>query len=113
MAKRAHRPPSRERYDASHPVVSVRVSPELKTKLDEIRDQTGKSYGDVLREAADVQEESTGIAYEQGWHDAQEKYAVTCPCSVCGETIWVQSKAERRAIAGYMKELGWHHSGCR
>ena len=55
MANKGHKSPSRIRYDEKNPVISVRVSRELKAQLDEIRETSGKSLGDILREVVGVQ----------------------------------------------------------
>lgn len=116
MPKKPHRPPSQIRYEESHPVVSVRVSEELKARLDEVRQLSGKSFGDILREVVGVQDESAGAAYDQGWneawHQAYTTYAVSYPCFVCGKTIVVQTDAEKKALAQYMRQHGWGHASC-
>ena len=66
MAKKRHAPPSRLRYEESHPTVSVRVSRELYDDLGELRAKSGKSLGDILREAVGRQRPSTRAAYTKG-----------------------------------------------
>lgn len=58
MPKKKHQPPARIKYDKTHPVISIRVDKYVKGKLDEIKQMSGKSVGDVVREAIDVQAES-------------------------------------------------------
>ena len=48
-------PPAKVRFDSTHPIVSIRVNQELKQQLDEIKEMSGKSAGDILREALKVQ----------------------------------------------------------
>ena len=43
-----HKPPSRIRYERTHPTVSVRVSEKIKSTFDEIRAKTGHSYGEIV-----------------------------------------------------------------
>ena len=45
--------PSRERYEESHPVVSVRVSPEMREDLEDVNAASGMSVADVLRVGLD------------------------------------------------------------
>ena len=38
MVKKKQPPPAKIKYDKSHPIVSIRVSEDLKKQLDEIRE---------------------------------------------------------------------------
>ena len=55
-------------------------------------------------------------AYEEGWEKGAEKaealYAVTYPCSICGEEIFVITDGEKKAVKAYMREHGWGHGSC-
>ena len=110
--KKKHQPPAKIKYDKSHPTVSVRVDQELKEKLDEIKEVSGKSVGDILREAVEVQAASAKSAYAKGYTKAKKDWGVTYKCSVCGGTIWLQTPQARKAVAQYMREHGWAHSEC-
>lgn len=46
-------PPSRIRYDASNPIISIRIDLKLKQDLEKLRADTGKSLADILREAVE------------------------------------------------------------
>ena len=70
MPKAKRKPPSRERYEKSHPTVSARVSLELYKKLNEIREKTGKSFADILKEGLDMQEPT---AYDKGYKAGHKK----------------------------------------
>lgn|GEM_PF-2656581 len=52
-------PPSKIRYDACHPIISIRVDIELKKDLDKLRADTGKNLADILREAVEFQRSAT------------------------------------------------------
>ncbi len=112
MAKKKHQPPAKIKYDKTHPTVSIRVSQELKKQLDEIKDLSGKSVGDILREALELQAPSTKHAFAQGYIKAKKDWGVTYKCSVCGGTIWINSPQEKKAAAQYMREHKWHHGEC-
>ena len=43
MKKKAHKPPSRIKYDESHPTLSVRVGRALYDELQELRELSNKS----------------------------------------------------------------------
>jgi hypothetical protein len=42
-------PPSRERYEDTHPVISVRVTPQMRERLELLKTTSGMSAADVLR----------------------------------------------------------------
>ena len=112
MKKRTHKPPSKIKYDLAHPTISVRVTHELYEELKQMQEQSGKSLGDILREALKKQAPSTKKAHQLGYEEAKAKYAVNYKCSVCGGNITVASTEEKEEIAKYMREHRWSHSQC-
>ena len=63
MARKRRVPPSRARYEQRNPTVSIRVSREMYDRLKALKERSGKSFGDILREALGVQEPATKAAY--------------------------------------------------
>ncbi|MBI2847143.1 MAG: ribbon-helix-helix protein, CopG family [Chloroflexi bacterium] len=116
MKKKRHYPPSRLRYEQANPTISVRVSRQLHERLKSLKEKSGKSVGDVVREALGVQEKSLkGIyrrGYNKGWTDAEQRYRVDYPCSRCGGTLTIDSDEEKQAAAMYMREQEWCHGRC-
>ncbi len=112
MVKKKQPPPSKIKYDKSHPPISIRVSEDLKKQLDEIREMSGKSIGDILREAVGVQSKSTKNAWNGGHSVAKSKYGVRYKCSVCGGDMIIDTADEKKAAAKLMRERGWKHSSC-
>ena len=112
MKRKTHKPPSKIKYDQSHPTVSVRVTQELYDQLKDLREHGGKSLGDILREALGQQEPSTKKAYQKGYNVAKREFAVSYKCSTCGGNLTVNSVKEKEAIARYMREHGWSHREC-
>ena len=124
MAKgKAKRTPSRIRYEQSHPTVSWRVSKELYDRLQAVKEAEGKSVTDVLKVGIGLLEakvskenEAKRQGYEEGFNDgyeqAEARYKVTFPCSVCRKTIAVTDKTTKEAVKRYMVEHGWGHAEC-
>lgn len=116
MPRRRHYPPSRLRYEQTHPTVSVRVTQKLYDQLKALKEQSGKSVTDILREAIGVQAPSVRNAYERGYKkgqaDADRRYRVDYRCSKCGGTLTISSDKEKQAAASYMRENGWAHASC-
>ena len=112
MKKKIHKPPSKIKYDQSHPTVSIRVSRGLYDRLKDLRERSGKSLGDILREALERQLPSTKKAYQLGYNAAKRQFAVSYKCSVCGGNLTASSLREKEAMAQYMREHGWRHGKC-
>jgi len=116
MRKKVHKPPSRIRYEQSHPTVSARVDKKLYDELKELQELTKKSFTDILREAVRKQKPWAKDAYDigqkAGYDSAKREFAVTYRCSVCGGALTVSSPEEKKAIAQYMREHGWGHGNC-
>ncbi len=112
MVKKNRQPPSKNKYDKTHPIVSVRVDQKVKEKLDEIRAISGKSLGDIIIEDLKVQAPSTERAFKKGIDFGQELYGVSYKCSVCGGTIWIDTPEQKKAAAQLMRENKWRHGGC-
>jgi hypothetical protein len=88
------------------------VDQGLKEKLDEIKEVSGKSVGDILREAVGTQAASAKSAYEKGYAEAKKEFGVTYKCAVCGGTIWIISPEEKKDAGQCMREHGWAHGEC-
>lgn len=112
MPKKKHQPPAKAKYDKAHPVLSIRLNAELKQKLEEIKNKSGKSVADVLKEAIGVQAESVNDAFARGFLSAQYHHSVFYKCSGCGGTIEIRTAEEKKAVAQYMQEHGWGHVDC-
>jgi len=97
MPKAKHKPPSRERYETNNPTVSFRASRGLHEKLNEIREKTGKSYADIIKESLGVQKTQAKNAYKKGYdagYDIGFEHGIQMSqqfclgnCSVCGEYL--------------------------
>jgi hypothetical protein len=115
MARRkgkAHRTPSRARYEASHPVISVRVSRALYLELKRLQGLSGKSVGDILREAVGRQKPQIEGARRLGFDEAKRLYCVVYSCAVCGQPIEMTSEQAKSAAGKYIEAKGWRHGSC-
>lgn len=124
MAKTAkNKAPSRVRYEQTHPTVSCRVSREVYSVLQKVKVAEGKSFADILkvgldiieaktREEGEIRKKSYTEGYQKGYSNAECKYKITYPCSVCGEAIELSSREAKQAVSEYMQEHGWGHRAC-
>jgi len=110
---RKHTPPSRLRYEASHPCVSLRVTVQELKKLDGIQKASGLSLAEVLRRTLGLHERRTMEAYEKGRRDGLGRFEA--PCSVCKKPMHFDlksskdEKAKRVLLEAFVR---WGHTPC-
>ena len=77
--KRRPTPPSRQRYEASHPTVSFRVDRNLYLELKRLKEQANLSVGDILKVGLEKSSPSIEEAFNRGFMTAlAEVYNVVC-----------------------------------
>ena len=77
--KRRAPSPSRQRYDAKNPVVSIRLTADLRDALDDLRSKGSVSIGDVLRAGLRLMSPPIEEAYANGFTSAlAEAYLRVC-----------------------------------
>jgi len=73
----ARKPPSRIRYERSHPVISIRVSMNYYRRLRELKERRGISWAQLIREIlADADKsyrEGYDAGYQEGYRDGYRK----------------------------------------
>lgn len=112
--KRQRVPPSRQRYEESHPVVSVRIPREMREELQLVNTASGMSVADVLRVGLDKARPAVENAFNLGFEDARVRYEVTYWCSRCEKwDMSITTEKEKEAVAEFMYRQGWHHARCR
>jgi len=120
MTKELRKPPSRIKYEQTHPTVSCRVPRGVYEKLRIATDKEGKSFADILKiglgivesrakKEEEVRKAARADGYEKGYAEAMRCYLVSFPCSVCGEEIEVVDEETKQAVRQYMQEHGWQH----
>jgi hypothetical protein len=111
-------PPSRVRYEAANPAVTVRSSLELRDELAKLKDEHGLSLGDVLRIGLDKAKPQLDAAQrrgeKKGYQKAKREYAVTYWCAGCRQRhLTIASDKKKEAAAKLMYEAGWHSTACQ
>ena len=77
--KRRPLPPSRERYERSHPTVSLRVDIDLYAQLKALKEKANLSVADVLKVGLQKGEPLVGEAFRNGFMSAlAEVYEAGC-----------------------------------
>ena len=70
QGKRRPTPPSRRRYEASHPTISCRVDPELYGQLKALKEKANLSVTDILKIGLERCEPIVGEAFRNGFMSA-------------------------------------------
>lgn len=119
--KQRHVPPSRLRYEAAHPTVTLRLDRKLYEELKALKLKGGQSVADVLkvglRKTKATVEKASEKAYEKGYahgyEEAKEEYQVTYWCSECKRRhLTILSDEAKEAAANLMYQAGWHGLDC-
>ena len=77
--KRRPLPPSRERYERSHPTVSLRVDLDVYAQLKALKEKANLSVADVLKVGLQKGEPLVGEAFRNGFMSAlAEVYEAVC-----------------------------------
>ena len=107
-------PPSRERYEESHPVISVRVTPEMRERLEFLKSTSGMSAADVLRIGLGLAEPAVDEAFEVGHGDSERRHKVAYWCCNCGrDDVSVETSTEAEAVGEFLSQNGWRCPECR
>ena len=79
QGKRRSTPPSRQRYEASHPTVSFRVDLNLYAELKALKQTSNLSVADVLRVGLGICKPVVGESFRNGCMSAlAEAYEAVC-----------------------------------
>ena len=86
QGKRRSTPPSRRRYEASHPTVSFRVDLDLYAQLKALKEKANLSVADVLKVGLERCEPLVGEAHHIGFMEALAE-AYESVCDTCEDEI--------------------------
>ncbi len=117
--------PSQEKYERENPSITFRLPIDMKEKIDQLVETTGKSISQLIRETlfyagkeySEIQEKSHSegfvIGVNVGGKRGKRKWAIWCYCNVCGEITYIEPNSDaHKAIIEYMKEQKWGHLKC-
>jgi len=113
MVKGKNRPPSRIRYERTHPVIAIRVDKETAERLKDLAKESGKSLATLIKENLDLQEGEYTEAWSKGYDVGRKEHQIWYYCSVCQKRLDVEPNSDsHKAMVGYMREHGWGHLTC-
>ena len=119
MAKDSHKPPSRIKYERSHPTLSCRLDKQTHDLLYKRLKDNGLSFADFVKSQLGVLElkipdvkKIQNEAYQKGYAKAINEYRIQLLCQKCWKPMTVMPndnlhKAIREQIEGV-----WFHSNC-
>jgi len=118
MSENKGGPPAKARYDAKFPVVSFRVTKEQAEKLDRMKEVSGKSHGDIMREALQLEAGKSEKIYQEGYNkgfsEAKKKFGVDIWCNKCSEGIIVSREDTKVKVGNAVAEVcNCYHEDCR
>ena len=119
MVKGSHKPPSRIRYEQSHPVSSCRLDKKTHDLLQKRLDDAGLSFAQFVKSQLGVLELKMPAvkmierkAYQKGYVKATHEYQIQLECHKCGEPMTVIPNSQmHEAIIGHLEGL-WSHKNC-
>lgn len=116
MQKGPNKNMSKKRYDKKNPVISCRISEEQRKTLDELSVKTGKSQGQLMRQAMNLElpgmNEVYNHGYQDGYRKARDKYGITIQCSECLKGVVVTSDYLKSKIRDIVIDFGCYHEEC-
>ena len=113
MVKGKNKPPSRIRYEQTHPVISVRVDRGTAGRLRDLAEESGKSLATLIKENLDLQEEKHNEAWSKGYDEGRKEHQIWYYCAVCGKRMNMTPRGnDHKALIEYMEEHGWGHKAC-
>lgn len=108
-----NRPPSKIKYEASHPVIAFRVSQELFDRIQDAKLLSNASYARLIEIGAGLQQAAHDEGFRQGFGEAKNRYCVAYLCAECGQPIEIQSGEEKKFCEKLMTRAGWRHNNCQ
>ena len=96
QGKRRSIPPSRRRYEASHPTVSFRVDLDLYAQLKGLKEKANLSVADVLKVGLERCEPLVGEAFRNGFMPALSE-AYESGCDDCQDQVMAIAQADYSA----------------
>lgn len=113
MVKGKSRPPSRIRYEQSHPVIAIRVDRETAERLRALAKESDKSLATMIKENLGIQKKEYSRAWAKGYNQGKKAHQIWYYCSVCRQRIDITPNSDdHKAVIKYMAEQGWGHKAC-
>jgi predicted transcriptional regulator len=112
-----HVPPSRRRYEASHPTLSVRLSAEDKKRILNIARKSKRSISQIIKEALGLMTKDTDEIYENGYDNGfddgwEEGSIMKLPCMKCRKEMELDIHDVKIKEAIKKAFITWHHVEC-
>lgn len=119
MVKGRHKPPSRIRYEQTHPTLSCRLDKQAHDLLQKRLDDDGLSFAQFVKSQLGILElrmpDAKSIekeAYQKGYAKAVNGYRIQIKCHKCGKSITVRPNSQmHKAIIDHLEGL-WSHKNC-
>ena len=119
MAKDSHKPPSRIKYEQSHPTLSCRLDKKTHDLLDKRLKDNGLSFADFVKSQLGIVQlkipdikKIQSEAYQKGYAKATNDYRIQLFCRKCGKPMTVTPNDNLHKAMRNQFEGTWFHSSC-
>ena len=119
MAKDSHKPPSRIKYEQSHPTLSCRLDKQAHDLLHKRLKDNGLSFADFVKSQLGVLELKIPDvktiqkeAYQKGYTQAKNDYRIQLLCNKCGKPMSVSPDSKLHKAMRDKFEGLWFHTSC-
>lgn len=101
VKRKKHKPPSRIRYEKSHPVISFRISQDLHDRFKEVLKQRNQTAAGFFKDVLDKQQDAFLLGK-----------IVTIPCRICGKPMDLNVNTPSVKAALNEAFSMWGHISC-
>jgi len=120
MVKGRHKPPSRIRYEQSHPVSSCRLDKKTHDLLKQRLEYDGISFAQFVKSQLGILElkmpdikKIEKEAHQKGYAEAVNEYRIQLKCHRCGKPMTVIPNSKpHKAIRDHLEGF-WNHINCQ
>jgi len=119
MVKSKHKPPSRIRYEESHPTLSCRLDKQTRNLLKQHLKNGELSLSQFIKAQLGVLElklpdvkKVEKEAYKEGYAKATSEYRIEIKCHKCGKPITIRPRSNIHQAVREWFEGDWHHTNC-
>ena len=117
MGKVKHIPPSRKRYEETHPVIAIRVDKALYDKVKDIKEANDISFADILKQGLGMQKAEAESAFSKGRDAGQRegrKFELGI-CDICKKPLYwdLNREGDRQLLERAVNKMRYFHMNCK
>ncbi len=124
--KNKHYPPSRDRYDEEHPIISIRVTKEVFDRVELKKAEGVTPYQillaglgmfevkdkDIVKLKKDFYQKGFDEGEQTGINKATKAFAIYFTCKACRKRDYAYTPEQIEALTKYAESRGWLCQDC-